>query len=158
MTEDSRRRFESLETLRAAAYASFNDRRGHEWKLAVSVWTTLALFLAGLVQPAKSGESFPLRGPWVWVLFAVGGLSLVILHALWNDWASRANRIDADIALHFRDEMIKEIQAPLPEDTRKRMAEHPRFVGLRQRSHLVQVSITAVLAAGALLVVYARSS
>jgi len=53
MTEDSRRRFESLETLRAAAYASFNDRRGHEWKLAVSVWTTLALFLAGLVQPAS---------------------------------------------------------------------------------------------------------
>src|SRR6266508_3112644 len=91
MTEDSRRRFESLETLRAAAYASFNDRRGHEWKLAVSVWTTLALFLAGLAQPAKSGESFPLRGPWVWVLFAVRGLALVILHALWNDCVSRAN-------------------------------------------------------------------
>jgi hypothetical protein len=158
MTEDVRRRFESFETLRAAAYTSFNDRRGHEWKLALSIWTSLAILLAGLIQPAKSGESFPLHGRWPWVLFAVAGLALVFLHGFWSSWASRANRIDQNIFLHLRDKMLAEIKSPLPDDVKAMIAQHPRPVGWYQTPHLVQVSITALLSVGAILVVYARSS
>src|SRR5512145_2627789 len=104
MTGDERRRFESVEALRAAAYLSFNDRRGHEWKLSLSIWTALAILLAGLIQP---GEVFPLRGSCVWVCFAFAGIVIVILHALWNNWASKANNIDNASGRYFRDEMMK---------------------------------------------------
>lgn len=162
MTEEERSRFESLETLRIAAYTSFNDRRGHEWKLTLSIWTALAIFLAGLVQPAKAGEAFPLHGPYVWIAFALGGLAIVVLHAVWSNWASRANHIDNKIQFHFRDEMINNgVKLPLSPELVTFIACHLQREpthGWTQRSHLVQVSITALLALAVVLIVYARTT
>ena len=161
MTEEERRRFESLETLRVAAYTSFNDRRGHEWKLALGIWTVLAVFLAGLVQPAKTGEAFPLHGPYVWIAFAFG-LAIVILHAVWSNWASRANYIDNKIQFHFRDEMVNSgVKLPFSPELVTFIACHLQREpthGWTQRSHLVQVSITALLALAVVLIVYARTT
>ncbi len=158
MTEDERRRFESLETLRAAAYASFNDRRGHEWKLALSIWTAFAILLAGLVQPIEAGKTFPLKGPCAWVFFAVAGLAIVVLHAFWNHWASKANDIDNSIGRHFRDEMMNALSLRFGPDLVKRINKLPKTVGWYQISHLVQVCITALLAIGAVAIVYFRTS
>lgn len=162
MTEEERRRFKSLEALRAAAYASFNDRRSYEWKLSLSIWTALAILLAGLLQPLKSGEEFPLRGSCVWIVFALAGALLVVLHALWSDWASRANSIDNRIQFHFRDEMMNNIvKLPFSTDLARSIEKHlqsrPAF-GWTQRSHLVQVCITLLLATGAVVIVYVRST
>jgi len=162
MTEEEKRRFESLETLRVAAYTSFNDRRGYEWKLALSIWTALAIFLAGLVQPAKTGEAFPLHGPCVWVAFAVAGLVVVILHSFWSNWASRAHYIDNKIQYHFRDEMINNgVKLPLSQELVTFIACHLQREpthGWTQRSHLVQVGITALLVLAVVVTVYARTT
>lgn len=162
MTEEERRRFESLETLRAAAYTSFNDRRGHEWKLSFGIWSALAIFLAALVQPLKTGEVFPLKGPCVWIAFALAGLLVAVLHAVWSQWASRANYIDSKIQFHFRDEMInKSLGLPMSSELTKFIEDHlkrePTY-GWTQRSHLVQVGITFLLAAGVVLIVYVRTA
>ena len=161
MTEEEQRRFDSLETLRAAAYASFNDRRGYEWKFSLSIWSALAVLLAGLVQPIKQGEVFPFHGTCAWAAFALAGLLLVALHAVWSHWASRANYIDNKIQFHFRDEMINNtLKLPFSSELNEFIKEHlqrePSF-GWTQRSHLVQVCITFLLAAGAVLIVYVRS-
>ena len=78
MTDDERNRFESMDSLRQAAYDSFNDRRSYEWKFSLSIWTALAVLLAGLVQPAKDGASFPLEGAAVWLVAAIVGVLIVL--------------------------------------------------------------------------------
>ena len=72
MNEDERNRFLGLESLRLAAYSSFNDRRVYEWKLNLAIWTALAVLLAGLVQPSRDGAVFPLRGAAVLVSRTIG--------------------------------------------------------------------------------------
>lgn len=150
-----------METLRAAAYASFNDRRGHEWKLSLGIWTALAVLLAGLVQSNKPGEDFPFQGTCAWAAFALAGLLLVALHAVWSHWASRGNYIDNKIQFHFRDEMINNtlkvpFSSELNEFIKAHLQREPPF-GWTQRSHFVQVCITFLLVAGAVLIVYVRS-
>ena len=159
MTEIDRWRFESLETLRSAAYNSFNDRRGYEWKFSISLWTALAIVLAGLLQPTKSGESFPLHGPWVWKLAALTSFGLVFLHAMWNHWASKANKIDTAIAQHFRNKMHDMLEVPFDSGLNNTITEHRRHhkVGWRQPSHLVQMLVTALLSTAAVLIIHARS-
>lgn len=157
MTEDESRRFKSIEALRAAAYITFNDRRGHEWKLSLSIWTSLAILLAGLIQPIKQGEVFPLRGSCVWVWFAIAGIVIVILHALWNNWASKANNIDNTSGRYFRNEMMNILSLHFEADLIEKIEKLPKTVGWRQTSHLVQIGITAVLVFGVVLVVYFRA-
>jgi hypothetical protein len=156
MSEDDRRRFESLAALMAAAYSSFNDRRSHEWKLSLSIWTALAVFLGAIVQPIEAGKMFPMRGSGVWLLglFLSGGI--VVLHAVWSDWASRANQKDKVIQLHFRDEMATLAQHPLPPAIRHKLDEN-RTVGWTQPSHLVQTAITALLSLAIVIALYGRS-
>jgi hypothetical protein len=160
MTEEEQRRFEALEVLRAAAYTSFNDRRGHEWKFSLSIWTALAILLAGLVQPLKPGEVFPLRGTCVWVAFALAGLLLVVLHAVWSYWVFRANYIDNKIRFHFRDEMINNtLKLPFSSELNEIITKHlqPPFEWTH-RYPLVQVGTTLLLVVGVVLIVYVRGT
>ena len=57
MTDPERRRFESLEALRAAAYASFNDRRGYEWKLSLSICRAKGVIHAVIINILLSGNA-----------------------------------------------------------------------------------------------------
>jgi hypothetical protein len=156
MTEDERRRFESLAALTTVAYTSFHDRRGHEWKLSLSIWTALAVFLAAIVQPIKIGETFPLRGSGVWILGLLLAGGIVGLHVRWSDWASKANEKDKAIQFHFWDAMVGLVQCPLPEDVRQDL-NTPRTVGWRQPSHLVQTAITALLSLAIVVALYGRT-
>ena len=160
MKDDEQKRFESLETLRAAAYTSFNDRRGHEWKLSLSIWTALAILLAGLIQPLKPGEIFPLWGTCVWLVFALAGLLLVVLHAVWSFWAARANEIDNKIRFHFRDEMINNtLKLPFGSELNGIISNHVQApFGWTRRYPLVQVGTTLLLVAGVVLIAYVRGT
>ena len=157
MKDEDRRRFESLETLRQAAYCSFNDRRVYEWKLNLAIWTTLAVLLAGLVQPSKEGATFPLRGTVAWVSVAILGTFVVILHAYWSEGAARANAIDKGVALHNARAMQQMLALPYEGDLKEMIEAHPKRVGWLQWSHLAQIAITALLVLATIVVVYVRS-
>ena len=160
MTDDERNRFESMDSLRQAAYNSFNDRRSYEWKFSLSIWTALAVLLAGLVQPAQDGASFPLKGAAVWLVAAIVGVLLVLLHAYWSNGASRANSVDKGVALYFACAMQDMLMLSLPfdGDLRKKIEALPKTEGWTQWSHLAQVAITALLSLAVVSVIYVRSS
>ncbi len=158
MTDEERKRFESLEALRSGAYTSFNDRRLYEWKLNLAIWTAQAVLIAGLVQPSKQGEAFPLRGPGAWIATAVLGVLILLLHAWWSDRAARANAIDKGVALLCSKEMERMAGIALDEELKKRIETHPKQVGWTQWSHLGELGITALLAMAATVVVWVRSS
>lgn len=158
MTDDERNRFESMDSLRQAAYDSFNDRRSYEWKFSLSIWTALAVLLAGIVQPAKDGASFPLKGAAVWLVAAIVGVLLVLLHAYWNNGASRANSVDKGVALYFARAMQAMLSLPFDGDLEKKIEALPKTEGWTQWSHLAQVAITALLALAVVSIIYVRSS
>jgi len=158
MTDNNRRRFESLESLRRAAYESLNDRRSYEWKLSLSIWTALAILLAGLLQPAKTGEVFPLKGPCVGFFAFIFGALLVILHAYWSNGASRANSVDRKVMLHFAHAMQNMLNLPYEEALQKEIADLPATRGWTQWSHIAQIFITFLLALASALIICIRSS
>ena len=158
MTDVERRRFESIETLRRASYDSFNDRRSYEWKLSLSIWTALALLIAGLVQPAKPDEVFPLSAPWSWVGGLVAAMLLLFFHGYWSNGAARVNSIDRDAFLHFYQAMQTLLKLPFDATLQNAIKALPRKQGWKQWSHVVQLLITALLAATAVVIVYVRSA
>lgn len=158
MTEEERRKFESAETLRQAAYCSFNDRRVYEWKLNLAIWTFLAVLLAGLVQPSKDGELFPLKGTGAWLSAAILGGLVILVHAYWSDGAARANAIDKAIARHYARIMHEVVAPPFDQELTDRIAALPKQVGWRQWTHLAQIAITTILVVAAVVIVYFRSS
>lgn len=157
MTEEERRRFESLETLRHAAYVSFSDRRSYEWKLSLGIWTALAVLLAGLLQPAQPGEVFPVKSPWAWVVATVVAGALAFLHLCWSEGASRRNNVDVEVADHYASEMQRMLNVPYGEALCWEIACLPSRRGWKTWSHLAQISITVLLGIAAVVIVWARS-
>ncbi|MBU2622687.1 MAG: hypothetical protein KKD92_10260 [Proteobacteria bacterium] len=158
MTDTERRRFESIESLKRSAYGSFNDRRNYEWKLSLSIWTALAILLAGLVQPAKIEETFPLGASFAWIGAAIVGALLVFLHGYWSNGVSKANSIDKSIYLYYDLEMRKMLNLSFSENINMEIAKMSRTKGWRNWSHLAQISITVLLSAAAIVIIYVRSS
>lgn len=167
-----------LEALRLAAYNSFNDRRGYEWKLSLAIWSALAVVLAGLVQ-AK--EVFPFRGP----LYGHAGLGLglliVLLHIYFNKGMAHANAIDRLKERMFSElikstagleelleEQKKNQERKKPEvasdlerleklvDELRKPPEHGRSQW-RQWGHWVQILITALLASADVALFWIRA-
>jgi hypothetical protein len=158
MTDDERRRFESLESLRLAAYNSFNDRRGYEWKFCLSIWTAQAVFLAGLLQPTKPDEKFPLTFPCAWVFAAFIGFLIICLHIYWSNGLARANLVDKKIFLFYDRLMQIMLNVHFTEEIKKEIDELPTTKGWTQWSHLAQVAITTLLAVAVAAIIAVRSS
>jgi hypothetical protein len=110
------------------------------------------------VQPADPKEAFPLTAPWAWIGAALAGVFLVLLHAFWSNGAAKANSIDKDISLHFFKAMQNMLDLPFEEKLKGEIDNLSHTRGWTQWSHLVQVSITALLAAAAVLIIWVRSS
>ncbi|MFH1893814.1 MAG: hypothetical protein ABIK83_14170 [Candidatus Zixiibacteriota bacterium] len=158
MTEDKRRRFESLSSLMDAAYRSFNDRRTHEWKFSLAIWSTLSLLIIGLLQPIDKGKVFPLSGPWPCIVALFTGLFIVFLHGFWNNWASKANRLDNDIRFYYREIMMREcLNIEFEDEILAKIESYPKRHGWSQPSHLVQIFITSVLSTAAVLILVYRA-
>lgn len=160
MNGEERNRFDSINALRQASYASFNDRRGYEWKLALAIWSALAILLARLVQPTKDGTTFPLNGDSVWIAASIVGVLLIVLHAYWSNGAARANRADRTIEHHYMKAMQSVLALPFDKDVQAVIDALPRSPkgGWRHWSHLAQVGITALLVLVSIVVLHARSS
>jgi hypothetical protein len=109
MTEDERRLFQSLETLSMAAHKRFDQRRNYEWKVSISIWTVLAIVIAGLMQPLKEGE-FPLKGLsnlWIWV----PSVALVVIHGFFAFRLARSNSFDKRESRYYEN-IMREWLAP----------------------------------------------
>ena len=158
MTDEEHNAIEAIESLRQAAYNSFNDRRVYEWKLNISIWTSLAIVIAGLLQGVEVGKKFPL-GSTAW-MYALGiGVVLVFLHAYWSHGAARANSIDKGVALIYARTMHERLSLkPFGVDVQSQIDALPKRTGWLQWSHLAQVSITAALAMGVVSLIFARGT
>jgi uncharacterized membrane protein len=158
VNEEERRRFESLESLRRAAYESFDSRRSYEWKLSLGIWTAEALALVALLQPTNRGEDFPLKSHW-----ALGGAGLVVLvlvflHAYLSDGFAKANGCDKAEVRRFKKEMETiALQVAKKRDDEGACGDDEGARGWKQWSHLGQIGITALLACTGVLVIVLRS-
>jgi len=153
MTEEERKRFESITTLMQSAYDSFNDRRSYEWKLSLSIWTALALLLVGLVQTAK----FPVSFPFSVIISAIMGAILIYLHIFFSHGVARANSIDKDVFLHYNKEMNKIVNLPFPKKLQDDIDNLPHNKGWWQWSHRSQIFITILLVMAAVVLIGVRS-
>lgn len=152
MTEDARRRFESLESLRSAAWTSFDHRRSYEWRFSISLWATLAGAAAAILQLDRAPSGWP---P-VIVVGAVG-LSSSVVHALWSVGVSRVNTIDRDIQIVYEREMSQLVGVSPHEIADIVRSRRPRMGTLSNYSHLSQVVVTATLAAATTAAMWLRA-
>jgi hypothetical protein len=159
MTEDQERLFKSLNTLRQAAWDSFDHRRTYEWKFAFGVWTPLVV-LTGTLLTHTASESYPLRGPWAVGMTGLFGLMVIGLHAYWSRGINRANDIDRALSYAYEENMC-----PLVSVSRQKLISPiiERFHGREKRtqsinfSHLAQVATTVLLVLAAICAVWART-
>jgi hypothetical protein len=155
MDGKERRRFESLESLRSAAYNSMNDRRSYEWKLSLSIWTTLAVSIAGILQPASKEAAFPLKGCiWAIPIYALAIAAIVFIHGYWSDKAARRNKIDTEKAHTYEDEMKKMSGVAFSGALQKKIDEPSKREGWTEWSHLAQIMITLILGLLLLVILY----
>lgn len=157
MEEPERRRFESIETLRRAAYERFNDRRAYEWKFSLGIWTAEAVFLAGLVQPVEVGEISPMTARGAWIAAAMAGTLLVAVHGYWSKRAARAHSIDKEVSHFFGNAMQEMLNLPFSDGVAKEISDLRKAKDWKLWSHTAQATITLLLAAAIVLVIAARS-
>lgn len=102
MTEEDKRKCDSLEALRAAAQERFFDRRRIEFRLLLVFWLAIASFTVLLLK----GELT------VWRIGHAIGLTILGLLALvsfirWIDGISEAHDFDRKVSIHFECEIMK---------------------------------------------------
>lgn len=167
---------EYLEALRLAAYTSFNDRRSYEWKLSLSVWTALAILIAGLLQPGQPNAVFPFHGGRYVFGAILVGLAVVALHIYYSNGIARANTIDRNKDWNYSHQieavlnlpptprgryvrrLVGKVRKPVrlpkimrhefirPELIRRKLCRYPRLRWM-QWGHITQIAMTILLVA-----------
>ena len=158
---------EYLEKLRLSAYTSFNDRRSYEWKLALAIWTALAVLLAGLVQPTEATKIFPFHGHKYGVIALTLGVAILLVQIYFNNGMARANGIDKAKALLYEKQIESmldlKVDPALADDLKRRILSlpaqpHHRLGQWRQWGHLAQITISAILTFAAVALVWVRAT
>lgn len=148
MTDNSERLFNALETLRCAAWKSFDHRRTYEWKFAIAIWTALAISTGSLItQPIDFNKSWVLKWPWSFIDASIIGIILLVIHALLSRGWSKANDTDRRIATVYEKRMCEligvdhgtEIRNQLPDD-------YDKSTAFGNYSHASQLLITLLRA------------
>lgn len=151
MNSESKVRFDALETLRSAAWMSFDTRRAFEWKLALGLWTALAAFIGTVL----SGD-VPIRiigCPRLFVVLIVS--TLFALHVHFVRGIVIAHHIDRRIVYLMRDEMMKLATVGFCDDLKKRIDERAKTMpDIFNWSYLPQLGVTGVLSLGAILCLF----
>ncbi len=89
--EGTKRIFDATETLRQAAWQSFDRRRAFEWKLSFGLWTPLALSIAGLAAGEVTlGED---AAPERWFVSVIA-FAVFVLHGWWSVYLAHVNAAD----------------------------------------------------------------
>lgn len=102
MTEEDKRKCDSLEALRAAAQERFFDRRRIEFRLLLVFWLAIASFTVLLLKGELTG----------WRIGHAIGLTILGLLALvsfirWIHGISEAHDFDRKVSIHFEGEIMK---------------------------------------------------
>jgi hypothetical protein len=156
INENTKRYFDTVESLRQAAWQSFNQRRAFEWKLSFGLWTALSAIIAGLAIGQATLKSTPER----WVLSAIS-VVVVVLHGLWSFFLNKVNRADLDKSyVYEREEMLA---LGLAEHTKAGDDIQKTIVSMTGRGwlgkhwgHFTQVAVTIILAVGITVVAWLR--
>jgi hypothetical protein len=152
MTALDRERFESILSLYQQAWHSFDERRNYEWKVVTTLWTGLALAIAGSVSVRLSA---PILGGRItlslWFVVTIG------LFAYWLWGLGRANNADRQIAMHYERDLQRLCSAQFDEALVGRLTRLQIRMGLLSNwAHTLQLGVTVLLAASLLLANWAR--
>ena len=140
-TLDSRLRFEMLQGLAGSAWRDFDSRRAFEWKIAISLWTALAAFLATVLT---GRIDLP---PIVTIPVVAGAAAvLLVMHVVFVRGIARANKINRQKQFFYEDQMNRMLNLSLPEEIDKLVERAKRSHGkLWNWSHSFQLLVTAML-------------
>lgn len=158
MTTDERNYFESLESLRKAAYVSYNDRRSYEWKLALSIWSSLGLVIAGLVQPIENGKIFLLKGTIAWIVALALGVVLIAVHIMFSIVIAKANEIDRGVSLIYMECMQKSVAVQFGDKLTGIINKYSSNNVWWKQSHIAQIFITIILVTAVAVIIFFRSA
>lgn len=154
--EDTKRFFDAVESLRQAAWQSFDRRRAFEWKLSFGLWTALGAIIAGLAIGQATLKSAPEQ-----LFLSAVTLVVFVLHGWWSFFLDQANRADLDKSYVYEREQM--LALGLSEQTKAGEDIREIIVGMTGRGwvakhwgHVTQVAVTGILAAGATALAWLR--
>ena len=110
MTNEEKNRIDAIELLRKAQWESFDKRRSYEWKIGIALWTAIASFI---VITIKSKITYNIRSLEL-IIASIIFVIIIIIHAFWIWDLRRANKLDKDIAIFFRDTIMEKITISFP--------------------------------------------
>lgn len=156
LNDNAKRYFDAVESLRQAAWQTFDRRRAFEWKLSFGLWTALSSIIAGLAIGQATLKSVPERS-----LLSLVSLSVVILHGWWSYSLDQVNRADLDKSYVYEREQLCTLgmteQTNAGKDVRMIISEMTgRGWFAKHWGHITQVAITGILAAGATALAWLR--
>ena len=152
MTGDQRNRFQSLFDLCELSWRQFNERRTWEFKISVTIWTALALAIAGSVSVEEAPGI-----PGGRVTLSIGATLILALHLIWCVGLARAQDADRRIAIFYERELQRLAERSFDQD--KDLAAYLEGLGKvvgHKWSYVLQLGVTALLATTLVLVNWER--
>lgn len=149
-----------MESLRAAAYKSFTDRREYEWKFCIALWSALAFVDTALVFGRNGLQTdIPNQTALFWGT-AITAVIVIGAHAWWTKGLARASRIDAKKGDEVTDKMCDLLGFQWSDDLKCLFREVARTRGsIFHWAHVVELVITGLLAVIAVVAVaYIRTA
>ena len=144
----------ALETMRAAAYKSFSDRREYEWKFCLSLWSALAFVDTTLLFGATHAQAaFAIAGRYLPCGTLIAAIGVIAAHIWWTKGLARANGIDGKVA----NELTEKIREALDFEWDSKLKEAMNTVDntrgtIFHWSHAVEMALTTLLSAVAVAI------
>ena len=159
MNENEERLFKALDTLRSAAWTSFDKRRTYEWQFCIALWTALAFFIGTLVtQPIETAKRFPVKGAWPVLVTALIGLGVTAHHMYWIRGAGQANAADRQVSDVYGKKMCPLVGVSYDKEIDTIVGPRLSRRGkLTNYSHFTQVAVTFLLVLDAVSAIWARA-
>lgn len=150
MSQDSKERFEQLETLRKAEWEKFSSRRPIGWKVCIALWTALAVFLAGLIRSDVPELSYQAQ-----FALTIAGVLLTAAHFIWLMGHARASTINQYTEHDIRDLMWAIVKFKRSTKSQVEVSKwEKQSVLTRKWPQLFQGAVTLLLAGGILWFVW----
>ncbi len=152
MKPEEKVQFDAIADLYKRAWEQFNERRRHEFRVALAYWAALAGASAGSVQlatlPDIPGGRFSL------VAFSI---TTVLLYVFWLYGVWRAHGTDQGIAIYYQKKMQALAGAEFDTDMQKFIDNRTKQMGkLVHPSAMFHIGLTFLLAFSLVLVNWGR--
>jgi hypothetical protein len=155
MDIDIKTRLEALEKLRNGSWQDYDTRRTYEWKIAISIWTAFAAFIA-LVLTGRINTSSSL----LIITIVLIDLIIIYLHGNYIRGISRALNIDRKKQFLFEGEILSILNIKIPDELMKEIDVIIKQKGKREKfafrhwSQGLQIGVTLILSFAAVIAVY----